>query len=397
MYGYLQHLAKNRCEFATIHVHLRCGGLVSGPWVSNRGRVEHIRDLWVANQYTETMTLSSRPSAIFAGLSTFDVIHQVKHLPQSNQKTFCDRDDYAAGGPATNAAVTYSALMNVYCKAKNREPGKTQLWTRLGRGAMADFARQDIAHHGIHIVDAAHGDANILPTALILVEEETGNRAVSSKAVRTWGSASFGKTDDELSAAAQTFHNFEALQPEIVLVDGHHVDIATAALSCAQSHAAPKAVILDGGSYKAGLEQLLPHVTMAICSDNFMPPGCDSNKEVVDYFAEYGVTKVVRTRGDKDILYWWDGEYGSIPVEPTAVVCTLGAGDVFHGAFAFWLAVEDFPTDIGQIRQGLQWASRIVALSLTELGAHQWIVTCVEDIVKLIDSLGRRSDKEQTQ
>lgn len=31
-------------------------------------------------------------------------------------------------------------------------------------------------------------------------------------------------------------------------------------------------VVLDGGSWKSGLEKLLPHVHTAICSADFRPP-----------------------------------------------------------------------------------------------------------------------------
>lgn len=49
---------------------------------------------------------------LFVGLINLDLIYLVKHLPQANQKVVASDYAVAAGGPATNAAVTFSQLGN---------------------------------------------------------------------------------------------------------------------------------------------------------------------------------------------------------------------------------------------------------------------------------------------
>lgn len=51
-----------------------------------------------------------RPYGIFADLATLDVIHRIDAPPDPDQKITARAQFIAAGGPAANAAVTFSAL-----------------------------------------------------------------------------------------------------------------------------------------------------------------------------------------------------------------------------------------------------------------------------------------------
>ena len=50
-------------------------------------------------------------TALFAGLTTLDVLHRLDHVPDPGLKVTSTDFTMAAGGPATNAAVTYAALV----------------------------------------------------------------------------------------------------------------------------------------------------------------------------------------------------------------------------------------------------------------------------------------------
>jgi sugar/nucleoside kinase (ribokinase family) len=52
-----------------------------------------------------------------------------------------------------------------------------------------------------------------------------------------------------------------------------------------------------------------------------------------------------------------------IPIKP---VDTLGAGDIFHGAFCHYILQNDFPVS-------LERAAEIASLSCTSLGTRAWI------------------------
>ena len=94
-------------------------------------------------------------------------------------------------------------------------------------------------------------------------------------------------------------------------------------------------VLLDGGSWKPGLERLLPLVDVAICSADFAAPGALST---VDSLIAYGVTSVAVTHGSDPVVWATRGEAGTLAVPQVPARDTSGAGDAFHGAAAFGLA-----------------------------------------------------------
>ena len=117
-------------------------------------------------------------------------------------------------------------------------------------------------------------------------------------------------------------------------------------------------VLLDGGSWKPGLERLIPLVDAAVLSADFRAP------EPI----AWGDRPVAVTQGHRAIDYRQGAAHGTIEVEPVPNAETLGAGDVFHGA---WLAhVGRF--GLHDFAGGLRFASRIATVSCRYPGAHKW-------------------------
>src|SRR6266545_4982961 len=77
---------------------------------------------------------------------------------------------------------------------------------------------------------------------------------------------------------------------DVVLVDGHHAELALAAAEAARRARVP--VLLDGGSWKPSLHRLLDHVDAAICSADFAAPDGSST---VDSLLGAGVRSVAVT------------------------------------------------------------------------------------------------------
>ena len=74
-------------------------------------------------------------------------------------------------------------------------------------------------------------------------------------------------------------------------------------------------VVLDAGSWKDGTATLLRSINIAICSNDFRPPGCKNENDVIDFLSAYGVQRVAITRGSEPILYRQEEAFGEIPVE----------------------------------------------------------------------------------
>src|SRR5690349_11937634 len=109
------------------------------------------------------------PVGVFAGLCTLDVVHQVQRLPGPNEKVTAHAQLVAAGGPATNAAATFAAL-----------GGRATLVTAIGRGALAEAVRADLAGCDVAVTDVAPDLTDAVPVSSISVLAVSGDRSVVS-------------------------------------------------------------------------------------------------------------------------------------------------------------------------------------------------------------------------
>ena len=95
------------------------------------------------------------------------------------------------------------------------------------------------------------------------------------------------------------------------------------------------------------------------------------------------------TLGENGFVYEHAGEFRHIPALPVAVVDTTGAGDVFHGAYAYAVARG---WDVA--RCGL-FASVTAALKCTALGGRTGIPTAAEVEHLLVEKTAREMDELQ--
>jgi sugar/nucleoside kinase (ribokinase family) len=280
---------------------------------------------------------------LFVGMTTLDFIYLAEALPHPNQKIVAIDALTAAGGPATNAAVAFQALGN-----------QALLLSVLGRHPITQLIRADLEALGLQLWDLAPDSIASPPVSSIIVTQATAERAVISiNATRL--------------LADPTGFNWEQLLPiEIVLIDGHQ--LAVSAVVAAQAREAGIPVVLDGGSWKPGLETILGQVDYAICSANFQTPACASTAEIWDYLSDCGIQHIAITRGEQPIAYLSQGQRGQIPVPTIDAVDTLGAGDILHGAFCHFILSLDFPTALGQ-------AAQVAAHACESFGTRSWMYT----------------------
>ncbi|SHM93401.1 PfkB family carbohydrate kinase [Cryptosporangium aurantiacum] len=274
-------------------------------------------------------------TGMFVGIATVDVVHRLERPVGRNQKVTALGQDIAAGGPAANAAVTFARL-----------GGDATLVTALGSHPLARFAADELAGHGVTVRDVAP-DVTVPPAvSAIQVVDATGDRQVSSiNAGAYWA----GHPAEPPAALAGWVSD-----ADVVLVDGHHPRLALAAAR------AGSPVVLDGGSWKPVLPELLPLVDYAVCSAVFRPPDGVAPHEL-------GVPHVAVTRGPDPVLWWSGGRSGEVPVPSVPVRDTLGAGDAFHGAFAHALACGS--SFVG----ALSSAAPIAALRCSVPGPRAWL------------------------
>lgn len=273
----------------------------------------------------------------FAGLATLDVVHRASR-PGRDQKVTASRQDVAAGGPAANAAVTAAAL-----------GARAVLITALGASAVGTAARADLEHHGVEVHDVASAD-HTLAVSAVLVDEATGERSV----VSADGALSqvAGPDAAELSALPS---------PDIVLLDGHHPDIARSVLAYARALGARPPIVLDAGRWRPVFADLLPEADVVACSAAFhVPPGQEG------WYAGLSGATVV-THGSAPVDWWTRDAGGQVEVPAVSAVDTLGAGDAFHGALTVALAGgADLPDACVE-------AVRVASLRVQHLGPREWL------------------------
>lgn len=282
------------------------------------------------------------PVGLFVGLTVLDVIQLVTEPPGPDDKITALDQVVAAGGPATNAAVTFAAL-----------GGHALLAAPVGEGPLAALVRADLAACGVELIDctgpgaassgltppprstpsphpgrvppsvtvsgrvgaASQGPALALAagnsTLPVTGSAASGGLSVSSCTVsaRT-GQRSVVSTNARLPVDEAPLRNLAAQvaagqrpAPDVVLIDGHNPVLAGLALDLAEATGA--LTLMDAGSWKDDAADLLPRLDVVAPSARFYPPGVlPLPDDVAAWLLDCGVPAVVLTRGEEDALWW---------------------------------------------------------------------------------------------
>jgi sugar/nucleoside kinase (ribokinase family) len=283
------------------------------------------------------------PGVLFVGLATVDVLYGVDGVPGPNSKVAALWQEVCAGGPATNAAIACAHLGT-----------RATLATAVGRHPLGAIIRDDLARHGVDLVDLAQDLDLAPPVSAVLIDGRSGDRAVVSANAAVWPPSLLPVPDVAFDGV------------RLVLADGHHM--LTAIETARRARASGLLTIMDGGSWKPGTEALLPHVEIAICSADFLPPGCSTPVDVAASLRAAGVRAIAITRGPDPVLCWEGEDATSLPVPSVEVADTLGAGDILHGAFCAYLTQAR-----GRFRPALAAAVTEASRSCTSRGTRTWM------------------------
>jgi sugar/nucleoside kinase (ribokinase family) len=271
----------------------------------------------------------------FTGLTTLDVIHRSTVRPGPNQKITAIRQDVSAGGPAANAAVTAARL-----------GARAVLISAMGSGPVGAAARGDLERHGVEIHDTAEGREIPLAVSAVLVDDETGDRSVVSPDATLAGG--FDVTHADLDALPR---------PDVVLLDGHHPDLARSVLAYARALEPRPLIVLDAGRWRPVFADLLGHADVTARSADFRPPADVARSRAT-----------VATHGPGPVTWCdEDGRRGSTEVPPVDVRDTLGAGDAFHGALAVALAQG------AGLEAAVEEAVRVASTRVQYVGPRAWL------------------------
>lgn len=275
---------------------------------------------------------------LFVGLNTIDIKFYTNGDPALNKKNRIDRTRIDIGGPATNAAIAFAKL-----------GGKSILITAIGKHDFKEYIFKELYNSRIEIIDIAD-EKRISPSfSGIITNLKNGERTVLSD---------YSVYDDIKSG-----HEFPE-DFDVCLMDGFLMKTAQNIAEKAKHLGKP--VVLDGGSWKTGMEMVLKYIDCIICSADFYAPGCTTHDENIGYLHNRGIRNVAITRGGDSIIASQNRIKTEIPVKKVDVLDTMGAGDVFHGAYCLFAVKKN------NFIQALELASVIASESCKYYGTKEW-------------------------
>jgi sugar/nucleoside kinase (ribokinase family) len=266
------------------------------------------------------------------GLCGLDAIYYGNgRMPEENTKGKYTDYTLEVGGPAANAAITFSRL-----------GGEAYLVTALGDSEEATLIKSKLKEASVKVIDLSAGASEMRSgVSFIYVNTENGNRTIFS---------------GQNSSPVITNPDFEEYvkRANFVLYDGNLPIAEQKMIQYVEYH--DKDLIIDAGSYKSGFAECFYRSTAVISSESFRDPsGCD----VFALRNKYGFKYAAMSRGEDPILYDTGSKKGEIALPKVEVQDTLGAGDVLHGAYCYFKYMKKY-----SFLHALRAAGEIASLSV---------------------------------
>lgn len=272
--------------------------------------------------------VEKRLKGLFVGLCTKDILYYTDDLPAHNHKSKTDDFTVYIGGPAANAAITYAAL-----------GGDAILATCLGDSTESRAMIEELNGYGVKVLNYSEYDE--VPNTACIVVSSDGKRTILS------GQHKF-EVNREYDLGDYGFVLFDCNQQEISL------DILAGF-----ERSEGRTVVLDAGSFKPNMERFLERADIVIASEDFVDGVGNTIFEM-----NCNATRKAMTRGERPILY--DGK--ELPVESVKAVDTLGAGDIFHGAFCYGYFEKGYSCE-----EALIFAGKVASESVKYRGPREWM------------------------
>jgi sulfofructose kinase len=286
-------------------------------------------------------TLSKKPWRILCiGMPVRDLIFRVDDVPARGMKKRAAHFTELTGGNALNAAVAISRLGGHVRMSGPMGHAEEKATAHM----FDDMKREEIENALVHMPGL------VTPISSIMIDP-TGERTIVTY------------RDPELWKVKLPDADLLLKDCDAVLTESRCAEFVTDLCVEARSRDIP--VILDADRVMSLREGLLVASSHIIFSAEALhaTTGITDNTEALRKIAELTPGFLAVTNGAQGTL-WLDGEREPhrIPSFPVQAVDTLGAGDVFHGAFALAIA-EGVP-----IRGALRFASAAAALKCTRHG-----------------------------
>lgn len=296
------------------------------------------------------------------GQSAYDITIPLKEAICENQKYRITEKTECGGGPAFNAAYLCALWGGDVC-----------LVSRIGQDEYGKKLRRIAGDAGVHLDYLIPDDEIETPHSYIFSNGQNGSRTLFN----------FPGERKEI----------EYLCPEedvsVILSDGHEPDITIQAIDRYQNAVS----IADAGTLRESTLRVAQKVDYLVCSEDFARQYTGkafdlSDRDLcIDIFREIETINqkyVVITLGEKGLLYRRGGKVCLLPAYPVKAVDTNGAGDIFHGAFAYGMSKNM------ELYEILKLSSMASAISVQTIGAQ----TSIPKLIQVNENLSNQGEND---
>ncbi len=279
---------------------------------------------------------------ICIGNTSYDITAYIDGYPEENMKYMSHEFNECGGGPAANAS---------YLIAKWGE--KSVLVSLTGNDIYSKSAEEALRKRGVDTTNLFMDPEVESAVSIITVNKLNGSRTLINR----------NKLDQINNPDNVTFEKYN---PAVLLFDGYELDTSERAMEIFPDAES----VLDAGSFRSETEILAPKVDHLVCSEKFACTftGLENLQSDNNYRKAFSMLEklcpnnIVITIGEKGMIYKKDNEIIIMPSFEVKAVDTTGAGDIFHGAYAYGLLKKM------SLEDNLRFSSAAAALSACKKG-----------------------------
>src|SRR5215471_16382357 len=281
------------------------------------------------------------PLALCIGMPVRDLTFRVPGLPARGSKEHASHFQEICGGNALNGAIGIVRL-----------GGRASICGPMGdaKETSSRFIFEQMAHEGIETKHVVHMPGLVTPISAVMIDPSGERTIVTFRDPKLWHVKlpDFDTLLDDCAA---------------ILTESRCAEFCTEL--CAEAVRRGIPVVVDVDRAMSLREGLLNASTHLVFSSEPLQETADESDDgqALHKIARLTKSFLAGTRGPRGTI--WLDEHGTLqetPAFPVHTVDTLGAGDVFHGAFA--LAI----TEGQDLRQALKFASAAAALKCIRFG-----------------------------
>ena len=273
-----------------------------------------------------------------------DMNVNVDKLPRPNQGERVRMVTYQGGGKVSSGMVA-SARLGASCAMIG-----TVCDDSSGR-----FLRKDFVDHGINVDNIITREGQRTFMSIVLSDKETGGRSIMG-----YPGTMSPITDEEI--------NWDAIRQARYLFIANASDLTVKAVDIAKENGVK--VFIDADHYTDAIRDLIPKIDVFVGSEFFYDSmfNDDNYEKNMREVMAMGPQVVVFTFGERGCVgISADEPYFELPAFKVDVVDTVGAGDVYHGAFVAGLAAGR------TVKDTARFASAVSAIKCTRIGGRAGI------------------------